>query len=283
MNKKPSNKVKITIALLGGALLLAAAYLSITTAKPAATEEGVWVKYPLLFGHGGVDMVPVQTGLEYGVFTSSVTYFNVTPQRYDESFDDIFSNDNTPLDFNSYIVLQIEKGKSPVLLKNYGVDWYKNNLQVFYRNKTREYVSMYSPFDLISNREILNKIDSFITCDVVSYIANLSKKAEMPILVKSVTTGAARPNKDQLDEMNKTAQYIQQKRSQEQRAVAEQARAKAEKERAVADKTYMFEMSLSPDQFIQLKQIDMIDKKQGANIDVLIGSTGAGNMWNIRR
>lgn len=44
MNKKPSNKVKITIALLGGALLLAAAYLSITTAKPAATEEGVWVR-----------------------------------------------------------------------------------------------------------------------------------------------------------------------------------------------------------------------------------------------
>ncbi len=208
--------------------------------------------------------------------------FTITPQRYDEAFDDIFSNDNTPLDFNTYINIQIEKGKAPILLKNYGENWYANNIQVYYRNKTREYVSMYNPFDLISNREVLNEIDKALIKDVTVYVAKLSKDKEFPIKILSITTGAAKPNQDQLEEMNKTAQYIQQKRSMEQKANAESARAEAEKKRAEADKAYMNAMNLSPNQFISLKWIETIANKQGANIDVLVGG-GETPMWNIKR
>ena len=167
-------------------------------------------------------------------------------------------------------------------MKNYGVDWYKNNIQVYYRNKTREYVSMYNPFDLISNREVLNKIDSALIVDVRNYVNKLSKNKEFPIKILSITTGAAKPNKDQLEEMNKTAQYIQQKRSMEQKAIAETARTNAERKRAEADKTYMSAMNLSPSQFISLKWIETIAKKNGANIDVLVGG-GETPMWNIKR
>ena len=72
-----------------------------------------------------------------------------------------------------------------------------------------------------------------------TYIATLSKEKEFPIVIKNIITGAAKPNKDQLEEMNKTAQYIQQKRSMEQKSIAEQARADAEQKRAIADKAYM--------------------------------------------
>ena len=44
----------------------------------------------------------------------------------------------------------------------------------------------------------------------------------------------------------------------------------------------MNELSLSPQQFIQLRAWDVIDKKQGANIDVLVGS-GETPMWNIKQ
>lgn len=245
---------------------------------PDADEEAVLIKKPWFFGHGGVEEEPVTTGCTWCVWTTSSEYFKITPQRHDESFDDIFSNDNTPLDFNTYINIQIEKGKSPILLKNYGKDWYKNNIQVYYRNKTREYVSMYNPFDLISNREVLNKIDSALIVDVRKHVESLSKSKELPIKILSITTGAAKPNKDQLEEMNKTAQYIQQKRSMEQKSIAEVARADAEEKRAVADKAYMNAMSLNPDQFILLKLIE----KGNPNIDVMIGS-GATSMWNVRR
>lgn len=263
------------------ALVCAMCITSCYFVRPSAEEEAVLIDHPLIFGHGGVDSTPVETGLKWCWWSTASETFKIIPVRHDETFDDIFSNDNTPLDFDTYITIQIEKGKTPILLQNYGVNWYANNIQVKYRNYTREEVSKYNPFDLISNREVLNRIDSAVLAKMNSHIAILSKEKEFPITIKNITTGAAKPNKDQLEEMNKTAQYIQQKRSMEQKSIAEQARADAEQKRAIADKAYMSAMALSPDQFIQLKYIEMIDKKQGANIDVMVGP--ATSMWNIRR
>ena len=39
---------------------------------------------------------------------------------------------------------------------------------------------------------------------------------------------------------------------------------------------------LTPDQYIQLRAWDIIEKKQGANIDVLFDGS-AQHMWNIKR
>ena len=81
--------------------------------------------------------------------------------------------------------------------------------------------------------------------------------------------------------MNRTAALIQKKESEQRNKEMEIVRAEAETARAQADKAYQNAMGLSSEQFIQLKYIEMIDKKQGANIDVMIG--GANPMWNIRR
>ena len=75
--------------------------------------------------------------------------------------------------------------------------------------------------------------------------------------------------------MNKTAAAIQAKQTQEKRVEMENAR-------AIADKVYMNAMNLSPSQFIQLRQWDVIEKKDGANIDVLVGGSELP-MWNIKQ
>lgn len=260
------------------ALVAALSVVSCHGVRPDADEEAVLITKPWFWGHGGVSPIPVTTGCTWCVWTTSAEYFKITPQKYEESFDDIFSNDNTPLDFHTYINIQIEEGKTPILLENYGKEWYQNNIQVYYRNKTRELVSAYSPFDLISNREVLNKIDSALIVDVRRHVQELSMEKELPVTILSITTGSAKPNKDQLAEMNKTAQYIQQKRSNEQKALAEEARAEAEEKRAIADKSYMNAMNLTIEQYIMLKLIE----KGNPNIDVMLGSD-AISMWNIRR
>lgn len=246
-----------------------------------ADEEAALVEKPWFWGHGGVDKTPTTTGRSWAWITTHAVYFKTTPQRYDEAFDDIFSNNNTPLDFNSYITIQLVSGKSPILLQNYGEKWYENNIQVPYRNFTREEVSKYSPFDLVSNREVLNRIDSVVTAKMITYVERLSKDKEFPIIIKQIVTGAAKPNKDQLAEMNRTAALIQKKESEQRNKEMEMIRAEAEQARAQADKAYMNAMALSPDQFIQLKYIEMISSKDGANIDVMVGP--ATSMWNIRR
>lgn len=267
---------------LFAALVAAMTFTSCNPVIVDADEEAVLIMQPWIFGHGGVEDDPVTTGMTLCAVTTRSETFKIVPVRYDEEFDDIFSNDNTPLDFKTYIVIQIEAGKTPILLKNYGKDWYNNNIAVPYRNKTREYVSTYSPFDLISNREVISEIDERVLNYMRDFVKEKSKEKELPIKIISVTTGAAKPNKDQLNEMNLTAAAIQRTKTQERLKEMETVREEAEKQRAKADKAYMREMNLTADQYIQLRAWSIIESKEGANIDVLFDGSSS-HMWNIRR
>jgi hypothetical protein len=170
--------------------------------------------------------------------------------------DDLFSDDNTPLDFHTIIITQIEKGKSPILLKNYGVEWFNTNIYNYYCNLVRDHISQHSPFDLMSNRAIMNDIDAKVLKQMQEYVTQLSKEKEFPVVVKQVTIGKAIPNKEQLEEMNKTAKAVQAKQTQERQVEVELAREKAERQRAKADKAYREELGLSTQDFINLKSRD---------------------------
>lgn len=268
--------------------ILAVAIASIATLSscygvcPDADEEAVLIYKPWFFGHGGVDKDVVTTGMSWCWWSTSSETFKITPQKQQVDMEDLVSNDNTPLDFHTVIVTQIKQGKSPILLENYGTDWFNTNIYNHYCNRVRDYVSQHSPFDLMSNREVLNSIDQKLLAEMREFIATLSKDKEFPVEIKQIVIGKAIPNKEQLAEMNRTAMEVQAKQTQDRRAEAQMSREKAERQRAIADKAYMNEMGLSPAQFIQLKAWDIIEKKQGANIDVLFNAQGTNQMWNIK-
>lgn len=253
----------------------------IHSVSPDADEEAVLIKKPWVFGHGGVVDSPVESGLTWCWFSTHSEYFKIVPVKHQVDMDDLFSDDNTPLDFHTIIITQIKKGKSPILLRNYGKDWFNTNLYNYYCNLVRDHISQHSPFDLMSNRQILNEIDDKVLKQMQFYVETLSKNKEFPVVVKQVTIGKATPNKEQLAEMNKTARAVQAKQTQEREAEVQLARKKAERQRAKADKAYMEEMHLSAQDFIQLKWIETVNEKQGANIDVMVGPNTP--MWNIKR
>lgn len=254
---------------------------SCTKVSPNADEEAVLIKKPWLFGHGGVDNNAIQSGLTWCALSTDCAYFKVVPVRHEIALDDLFSDDNTPLDFHTVIITQIEKGKSPILLQNYGENWFETNLMNYFCNLVRDHISQHSPFDLMSNRSVLNDIDNKILNQMQDYVKQLSKQKELPIIIKEVIIGKATPNKEQLDEMNRTAKVVQAKQTQEREYEVQLAREKAERQKAKADKAYMQEMDLSAAQFINLKWIETVSQKDGANIDVMVGP--AESMWNIRR
>lgn len=256
-------------------------YTSCHKVEPDPTQEAVLTYHPWIFGHGGIDKDPVTAGLTWCVFTTDATYFTIIPVKYQVNMEDLVSNDNTPLDFHTVIITQIKKGKSPILLENYGTDWFNTNLYNFYCNRVRDYVSQHSPFDLMSNREVLNEIDQKILTEMQKYVASLSKDHEMPVDIKNVVIGKAIPNQEQLNEMNRTAKAVQAKQTQEREVEVQLAREKAERQRAIADKAYREELGLSTEDFINLKWIETIENKQGANIDVMVGP--AASIWNVRR
>jgi len=255
--------------------------VSCHSVSPDADEEAVLIYKPWFFGHGGVDNNAVESGLTWCFWSTHSEIFKIIPQKHQVDMDDLFSDDNTPLDFHTIIITQIEKGKSPILLQNYGVDWFNTNIYNYYCNLVRDHISQHSPFDLMSNRAILNEIDNKILSQMQEYVSALSKSKEFPIIIKQVTIGKAAPNAEQLAEMNKTAKAVQAKQTQEREFEVQLAREKTEKQRAIADKAYREELGLSTTDFINLKWIEMVGEKQGANIDVMVGP--ATSMWNIRR
>lgn len=265
------------------ALMITALFASCTTVSPDYGQEAVKIHKPWFFGQGGVDMEPVETGLQYTWFSTDYVIVTMVPVKYDEPLDDVTSNDNTLLDFNTQIQIQVEDNKSPILVKNYGIHFYENVIQEQYRNTVRSYISKYGPFDLMSNREVLDSINIAVKNDMITYIDELSERSgELPIIVQNVLVGRAIPNAMQKEEMNRTAAATQAKRTEESRKEMLIAKEAAERQRAIADKAYQKELGLTTDQFIQLKAWEIIAEKQGANIDVLF-ETGANKMWNVRR
>lgn len=265
------------------ALMITALFASCTTVSPDYGQEAVKIHKPWFFGQGGVDMEPVETGLQYTWFSTDYVIVTMVPVKYDEPLDDVTSNDNTLLDFNTQIQIQVEDNKSPILVKNYGIHFYENVIQEQYRNTVRSYISKYGPFDLMSNREVLDSINIAVKNDMITYIDELSERSgELPIIVQNVLVGRAIPNAMQKEEMNRTAAATQAKRTEESRKEMLIAKEAAERQRAIADKAYQRELGLTTDQFIQLKAWEIIAEKQGANIDVLF-ETGANKMWNVRR
>lgn len=251
-------------------------------AAPNADEEAVLTYQPVMWGHGGVDPEPISTGLTWCWFSTKVDTFKIVPVKNQVDMEDLVSNDNTPLDFHTVIITQIVKGKTPILLQNYGKNWFSTNLYNHYCNRVRDYVSQHSPFDLMSNREVLNDIDKKVLKEMQDYVAELSTEKEFPVVIKNVIIGRAIPNAEQLEEMNKTAKAVQAKQTQEREAEVQLAREKVERLRAQADKAYREELGLSVEQLISLKWIETIAEKQGANIDVLVGDN-TSHMWNVRR
>lgn len=237
--------------------------------------------YQSWFGKGGVDPEPCKTGLTWCVFTTDAVVYKIIPEKHQVNLEDLMSNENTPIDAHTVIITKIKEGKSAILHSNFGEDWFNTNLYNFYSNRVRDYFSQHSPFDLMSNREILNEIDTKITKEMRDYVAELSKDKEFPVEIVQVTVGKAIPNKDQLDEMNRTARAIQARQTQEREAEVQLAREKAERQRAIADKAYIRELNLSTQDYINLKWIETVAQKQGANIDVMVGP--ATSMWNVRR
>lgn len=274
--------MKKILYLLAVACVSIATLSGCTSAAPDGDEVGILIMKPWFFGHGGICDEPVQTGQTWCALSTDVVYMKVTPIAYDEHIEDAYSNDNTQLDWDIQIILQIQGEKAPILLRNYGIDWYKNNIHKPFTSHFYNLVGNYSPFDLMSNRAVTDSIEVLMKKYMETYIVDLSKKkGEMPVTVNNIIIGKGTPNEQMKKEMDRTAAMIQERKSQEQRQATEKAREAAERQRARADRAYMAELNLTTQDFINLKWIQTISEKQGANIDVMVGP--ATSMWNVRR
>lgn len=250
-------------------------------------EEGVFIKKPWFFGEGGVDPNALTSGSEWKVWSTDYVVYSVINTKYTENFDDVATNETTPVDMDAHIFLRVKAGKSPILHNNYGTNWYDNNIKEIFRKYIKDFVSRYDMITLVSEREIYDDIEPVIKQQMIDYINSLSESKELPIEVVNVVVDKAKPNEGVREELNNTAIYMQQRNTQVMKQEMEVARRETERLRALADKEYQNTMGFTPQQFIMLRalelenqKIEMIKNKSNVNVDVMLGQTTP--MWDIK-
>jgi regulator of protease activity HflC (stomatin/prohibitin superfamily) len=227
--------------------------------SPDAGHEVVLVRKPMFFGHGGVASEPVRTGLTYGAITTEGIDVYMQPKKYETELPDTMTKDGVPITFHAIMVLQVTD--SVKLIKNFGPDWYSNNLEEPFRTMIRQAVRKRGMNETAISTTALDDIDNEIRDQLLQFI----KEKGLPVQLVTMTVGRANPPDSVKNQRIETATQEQRIQTEQQTKLAEDQRKAAETSRAEADNAYRESMHLSPEQFIQLETIKMQNQVCGPN------------------
>lgn len=222
-----------------------------TVVSPDAGQQAVLIDKPLMFGHGGVRDQAVLPGLTYAWLSTQKIYVNMFPQQYDGNFGDLMSSDGVPLDFHAIIRLQVID--PVVLVRDFGQDWYKNNVEQEFFNRVRSAVKKHGMNETAIQTTAIDEIDTEVTQAMTFYLSD----NKLPIKLVKITVGKANPPDAVRNQRVETAQQEQRVLTEHKRDLAEQSRKAAEQSRAEADNAYRNAMNLSPAQFVEMERIKM--------------------------
>jgi len=255
------------LAVIGFIVLLC----SFKVVAPDQGQEAVLIDKPYFFGHGGIQKFPVETGRSFTWASTKSVYVTIYPQQMDAEFKDIMTSDGVPLDFHTAIRLQVTD--SVGLIRDFGPDWYKQNVEQAFANRVRDAVKKHGMNETAIDTTAVEAIDNEITESLSSYLA----ETKIPVKLLNVTVGKANPPDAILTQRVQTAQEQQRIMTEKQRKLAEDGRRDAEESRAAADNAYREAMNMSTEQFIELERIKMMNTICGdgkSNCTFFIGQPG---------
>ncbi len=244
-----------------------------------AGEEGVVTTQPWFFGHGGVDANPIRTGATWTAWSTAVDRYNVKPVKYKETFVDLTASDNVAIDFDIYITIEIQKGKTPILHELSGNEWYDNKVKDTLRGLVRNEMRQKTSIELRTNQDVITESQDLVKSLMADYVAGV----ELPVKIIKVNIGKVVPPAEVLAEAAQTASQKQRKQTQEQRKLAEDARADAEKSAALADKAYTDKFKMTTDQFLRNKELDIMARAADkGTVSLIMNASSAQPMLSVR-
>jgi regulator of protease activity HflC (stomatin/prohibitin superfamily) len=218
---------------------------------PDAGHEIVLVEKPWFFGHGGVDPTPVGTGRAYAALSTDGIDVNMQPMRFEQDLLDTMTADGVPIGFHAIVTLQVTD--PVVLVKNFGGNWYQNNLEQSFGQFVRQAVRKRGMNETAIDTTALDGIDAEIRGNLVNFI----QQKQLPVQLITMTVGKANPPDAIKNQRIETAAQEQRIQTEIQIKNAETQRKAAEEARAAADNAYRQAIGLSPQQYVQLKKIEM--------------------------
>jgi len=271
--------VKRIALIVAGTISIAATMTGCSSYSPDAGHEIVLVEKPMIFGHGGVDPESVKTGRTYAAFTTDGIDVYVQPYKYETELPDTMTKDGVPITFHAIMVLKVTD--SVLLIRSFGPEWYKNNLEEPFKTMVRQAVRRRGMNETAISTTALDDIDKEIHDELIKFI----KDKGLPVELVTMTVGKANPPDSVKNQRIETATQEQRIQTEQQTKLAEDQRKAAETSRADADNAYREAMHLSPEQFIQLETIKMQNQVCGPNgkATCTFIQNGAAPVYNLNK
>lgn len=220
-----------------------------------AGQEAVLVSQPWFFGEGQIFKTPVYPGLKWVAFSTDAYRYSTLPAKRTESFNDIMTKDNNPVDLDAFIILENTSGKTPIIHAKFGKDYYKNKIQEEFRSSIRNKVSDFDMHVLTTKRRVVDSLQLVVKDNMKTYINGLG----IPVNVNEVIIGKVTPPAEVLAQTVATAAQKQAERTYAAQTQAEAKRELSEEARAKADQAYARQMNMSVDQY--LKSVELENQK----------------------
>ena len=141
------------------------------------------------------------------------------------------TSDGVPISFHAIIVVQVTDSVS--LIKNFGPNWYSNNLQEQFATMVRQAVRKRGMNETAISTTALDAIDAEIRDALTAFI----KDKVLPVRLVTMTVGRANPPDAIKNQRIETATQEQRIQTERQTKLAEDERMKAEQSRANARAT----------------------------------------------
>ncbi len=237
-------------------MLIALGLVGCSVYSPDAGHEVVLIEKPWIFGHGGVDSDPIKPGRTFAAITTEGVDVYMQPQKFDTEMHDTMTSDGVPISFHAIVVLQVTD--SVVLIKNFGPKWYQNNLEEQFKTMVRQAVRKLGMNETAISTTALDAIDAEIRDALKAFI----KEKGLPRI--------------------ETATQEQRIQTEQQTKLAEVQRKSAEEARAAADNAYRQAIGLSPEQYVQLKRIEMENRVCADGKCTFIENGGAVPAFSVK-
>ncbi len=239
-------------------------------------EVTVLMDKPWFFGHGGV-RPEVQLpgtgwyfGTTYGIDVPSYAF------KIDEPFDDLPTQMQSFIDFNSFLKIRIV---DPVtMVKSFGytgnndtwLNWYKYYLKEQYRTIVRNESKKHKMEDILVNPATTDEMETSIRKQMNELIASI----KIPVILEDLSLGRAMPNKAVQEQIDATAANQQLIKVMDARTLAENARENSEIASAKADKAYQLQLGLSTADVMKLKVANIYaDACAKSQCTLILGNT----------
>jgi len=249
-------KKPIIITLL---ILLVLYFIVVQRVTVNAGMEAVVIKKPWFLKKSGTEKKAISTGTIWAVSSSTIKLFSLKPFEISESFSGLLTSENIPIDFTMNMSFQYQKGNTPLLVEKFGDnnEWYNALLLSMLKVSLEAAIKSHPLQELQANSSTVQTIEE----STEQHIKNFLKTQNIPVDLIQLHINKITPPKTLIDSAIETEREKEGAKTKEEKIKVEELRKKLEETRANADKAYMLKMKMSVRQYLQMKQLELEEKK----------------------